>query len=177
MWLQTPGQVPTLQIEAALYLDDYGARSPAEFERQVHVLPRNQVLLPFELVTSGLPAGVYKVRFRPRGWQSERPILADYDVLSFELREKRELVNVVEALYRDVIRAMSNLKMQSAENAVNRILEVYPESALAYSLRGQIARRAGRIDDAVASESRAKDLISGGSDRLYLARPKGQGLD
>jgi hypothetical protein len=38
--------------------------------------------------------------------------------------------------------------------------------------RGHIARRAGQIDAALTSEARAKDLISEGRDRLYLARPK-----
>jgi hypothetical protein len=107
---------PSTTNRSGAYLDNFATRSPAEFDRQIQVPPGNQVVILFEFSTSGLPSGVYKVRFRPRGWQSERPILADYDVLSFELRERRELVSVVEALYRDGMRAMSNLDMQSAEN-------------------------------------------------------------
>ena len=165
--LQAPGQLPTVHVEQALYVDTFGEKAAAEFDRQIHLPARRQIVLPFELVTAGLPGGVYRLRFRPQGWDSERPIRADYDVLSFELRERREPVQILEALYREITRAIWNLDLQSAETGVDRMLAVYPDSALAYSLRGQIARRLGRNSDAAIAERRAKELISEGRDRFH----------
>src|SRR5688572_25730408 len=143
--LRAPGRLPSVQVEEALYVDAFGARAAAEFDRQIHVPAGQQIALPFEVVTDGLPSGVYELRFRPRNWDSERPILADYDLLSFELRERQEPVQILEALYREVRRSIWNLDMQSAETDVDRMLAVYPNSALAHFLRGEIARRLGRI--------------------------------
>jgi predicted RNA polymerase sigma factor len=67
-----------------------------------------------------------------------------------------------------MVRAYEHDDASTAQAASESLLRLYPSSSQAYQIKGEIARRSGRTQEAAAAFDRAVALIQSGADKLYL---------
>jgi predicted RNA polymerase sigma factor len=61
--------------------------------------------------------------------------------------------------------------------AADSLIALYPQSALAYQVKGEIAKRAGRRPEASAAMQQALSLLVSGRDTLYLRNVPARDVD
>jgi hypothetical protein len=112
--------------------------------------------------------GQYSLRIMPGFAGTTEPINPLGSMLRFELRPVDSLGARAELVRRRMVRAYQHDDASAAQTASESLLRSYPSSAQAYQVKGEIARRSGRTQEAVAAFDRAVALIQSGADKLYL---------
>ena len=80
----------------------------------------------------------------------------------------KNLGDRAEMARRKMIRAYDGENDVEFEGAARDLLNIYPESSLAFELRGRVAERAGRLSEAQAAYETALGLLRDRKDRLFL---------
>ena len=125
--------------------------------------------LEFEaaLETPDVP-GVYAVTFESPIFDADNRRLAPQgNRFQFEVREPTQASAPAQAVRR-ACKAYLADNDTAAGDAIRSLLEIHPNSFVAYSMRGQLAERKRDFNEARISYERAAAILEGGLDRLYL---------
>jgi hypothetical protein len=112
--------------------------------------------------------GLYQWNIVPKGIRFSTQLHLQGPPLAYELRPARGLADRAELARRRMISAYDGENDVEFEAAARELLSIYPSSSLAFELRGRVAERAGRMDEARTAYERAASLIRDGKDELYL---------
>ena len=140
-----------------------------EWSQQLEVPAQSSLTFAASIVPEHpvLP-GQYALRILPRLAGTAEPINPLGTILRFELRRVESLGDRAELVRRRMVRAYEHDDASTAQAASESLLRLYPSSWQAYQIKGEIARRSGRTQEAVAAFDRAVALIQSGADKLYL---------
>jgi hypothetical protein len=112
--------------------------------------------------------GVYEWAIEIRGIRASSPVNALSDRLRYELRQVGNFDDRAEVARRRLIRAYDGENDAETEAAVRALLNIYPESSLAYELSGRVLEGSGRLKEARAVYEKALALLTDRKDRLFL---------
>jgi hypothetical protein len=96
------------------------------------------------------------------------PLQPQRTVLQYELRAPKDISDRAEMARRRLIQAYDDDGDVQVEAAARELVSLYPQSSLAYELRGRVAERAGRLGEAHVAYEAALALLVNRGDRLYL---------
>ena len=133
----------------------------------VRLSPRSRVVWEGQFVGPSAP-GVYQWKVDLRGIRSSKPVNPQSTLIEYELRVPTNLGDRAEMARRKMIRAYDGENDVEFEGAARDLLNIYPESSLAFELRGRVAERAGRLSEAQAAYETALGLLRDRKDRLFL---------
>jgi uncharacterized protein HemY len=119
------------------------------------------------LETPDVP-GEYAVTFEsPIVDADKRPLAPQANRFWFEIRELTPGSAAAQAVRRACTALGANDDIAAGE-AIRSLLEIHPNSFVAYSMRGQLAERKGDFNEARMAYERAAAILEAGLDRLYL---------
>jgi hypothetical protein len=118
--------------------------------------------------------GYYHWSIVPKGIRFSSELNLQNHELYFELRRPVALADRAEVARRRMIAVYDAEDDVQFEAAARELLRIYPQSSLAFELRGRVAERLGRANDARAAYERATELIRDGQDELYLRHNLGR---
>jgi len=133
----------------------------------VRLSPRSRVIWEGQFVGPSAP-GVYQWKVDLQGIRSSKPVNPQGTLLEYELRVPKSLGDRAEVARRKMIRAYDGENDVEFEGAARELLNIYPESYLAFELRGRAAERSGRLSEARSAYDTALGLLRDGKDRLFL---------
>jgi hypothetical protein len=129
--------------------------------------PRSRVVWGGQFEGPSSP-GVYHWNVELKGVRSSRPVNPLGTVLEYELRVPQDVGDRAEVARRKMIRAFDDENDIQFEAEARQLLSIYPESSLAFELRGRVAERSGRLSEAQAAYETALGLLRDRKDRLFL---------
>ena len=129
--------------------------------------PRSLVVWEGQFVSPSVP-GVYQWKIDLHGIRSSKPVNPQGTLLEYELRVPKDLGDHAEMARRKMIRAYDGENDVEFEGVARELLSIYPESYLAFDLRGRVAERSGRLSDARAAYETALALLRDRKDSLFL---------
>jgi hypothetical protein len=129
--------------------------------------PRSRVVWEGQFHAPSAP-GIYNWSVELKGVKSSRPINPLGTVLEYELRAPKDLGDRAEVARRRMLRAFDDENDVQFEGEARALLSIYPESSLAFELRGRVAERSGRLSEALTAYETAFALLRDGKDRLFL---------
>lgn len=89
-------------------------------------------------------------------------------MLHYELRVPQDLADRAEIARRRLIRAYDDEDDVQLEAVARELLAIYPDSFLAFELRGRVAEKWGKLNEALPAYERAQALLRDRRDRLFL---------
>jgi hypothetical protein len=133
----------------------------------VRLSPLSRVVWEGQFVGPSAP-GVYQWTVDLQGIRSSKPVNPQGTLIEYELRVPKNLGDRAEMARRTMIRTYDGENDVEFEGAARDLLNIYPESSLAFELRGRVAERAGRLSEAQAAYETALGLLRDRKDRLFL---------
>ena len=112
--------------------------------------------------------GLYQWDIVPKSIRSSTKLNLLGQSLAYGLRRPENLQDRAELARRRMIAAYDRENDVEFEAAARELLNIYPSSSLAFELRGRVAERAGRVNEARAAYEQAIGLLRDGRDELYL---------
>jgi hypothetical protein len=129
--------------------------------------PRSRVVWEGQFRGPSAP-GIYNWSVELKGVKSSRPINPLGTVLEYELRVPKDLGDRAEVARRRMLRAFDDENDVQFEAEARALLSIYPDSSLAFELRGRVAERSGRLSEAQTAYETALAFLRDGKDRLFL---------
>jgi hypothetical protein len=122
--------------------------------------------------------GVYELQITPNFGLSDGSRLNPQGTLvRYEVREAVSLEDRAELARRRMMHEYNADAEVEAEAAADALLRLYPQSALAYQVKGEIARRQHRLPQAVQLFERAVQLMTSGQDVLFVTHAPAYEVD
>lgn len=167
-----PGSaVPRIIIDPQGRQESRGAAVDAMWGAAVRVPSRGEVKFRAHIdVPETAPSGVYELQFTPRFSGRTTAIVPLAHILRFEVRSGGTFEERVEIVRRRMFRHYNHEDFAAAEADADALLEMYPTSWVAYEVKGRAAGVREDLQRAVSAYQRARELLTQGEDRLWLAQ-------
>jgi hypothetical protein len=162
--------VPSLLIEPVAEVANLGVKTEQRWLDAVPLPAGSNIVWKGSLSFSGRPTpGIYELRVTPLVRDSDgSPLNPLGTMVRYEVRDILSRDDRAEVARRRMMHAYTTDADVVAEASANALLAIYPQSALAYQVKGEAARREGRIPDAIQSFEMAATLLTSGADQLFL---------
>jgi hypothetical protein len=173
------GTVPALQINPVADMTSRGITTPQSWVGLISVPPRGNLVWTGTLfLPPNAAPGVYELQITPVFGTADGPALNPLGTLvRYEVRDVVSDEDRAELSRRRMMHAYVAGTELDAEAAADELLRLYPQSALAYQVKGEIAKRQGRKEQAVQSLQHAVNLISLGQDVVYMTHTPAHEVD
>src|SRR5205823_2279267 len=167
--------LPWLSFDADAGLDDHNEPVATRWSENIRVPARASVSWHATLAfANGAPlAGVYELQIAPRFSGMTQRLNLVGSIVRYEVRSISGSAEQAEVGRRALMQAsrMQNENELVARQAdiiaaCDRLLQVYPTSSLAYRIKGNVLKKAGRLPEAVSAFSAALMLLTNESDAL-----------
>jgi hypothetical protein len=170
------GTVPSLLVNPVADVSSRGVVSTQDWAGTIDVPTNSSIVWKGTLFFAAKAApGVYELQITPTFGASDGSALNPFGTLvRYEVRDVVSREDRAELARRRMMHAYVAGAELDAETAADALLAVYPQSALAYQVKGEMARRQGRAQQAVQSFERAVELLASGQDTLYVAHVSAQ---
>jgi hypothetical protein len=173
------GVVPTLRIEPIATIMTGDNSLPVPAEGAITIPPRGSAVWTGVLeAPGGAQPGVYELQIVPAfAGEAGEPLNPLGTIIRFEVRDVGSDQDRIELARRRMMHAYITGGDVEAAAAADSLIALYPQSALAYQVKGEIAKRAGRRPEASAAMQQALSLIVSGRDALYLRNVPARDVD
>jgi hypothetical protein len=166
--VRAPAQANRLQIVANPDGEMVAsAASAVRWGESFQIDSRSTISWPAELV-GATAAGAYEIRVTPRFGSSTSRLNLQSTVIRLEVRQARLQSDRAEVARRRMMREYLFGTDANAREAVQALLDLHPQSAVAHEIRGRLEARAGRSALARASFDQSIALIESGSDQFLM---------
>jgi len=161
-----------VEVAPSLRLRLPNAETSVQWSERITLPPRSGLKFSARVVSEQetLPSGIYTLRFRCQlRSDTGGKVQAHSDTFSFEIRSVETFEDRLEVLRRQAARLFTRGEYQKAEQKLNELLLLYPNSSISYIEKGHLAMARGRKEEAATAYGKALDLLQSGMDTLYLS--------
>ena len=171
--------LPRLLVNPIAELSARGLRSARPWAATIDVPSTGTIVwsatLTFEAKAT---SGIYELQITPNFGVADGSRLNPQGTLvRYEVRDATSAEDRAELARRRMMHEYNADAEVEAEAAADALLQLYPQSALAYQVKGEIARRQHRTPQAVQWFERAAQLMTSGQDVLFVTHAPAYEVD